>query len=191
MFKHKPRVPFDPATKIQLNVNVNGQTMKHNIKRTLRKIIHLPALQKYYEHQLDWFSTTFDTVDWDIFRLVYMKRARKNLQWINKYCLRNLATGKRMNQQSGTDDERCCSCGAALEDDAHLFQCKDRPQFLQQLTKELIKYDQELDPKLLHLLIDGISIYVHGEIPPSIHTCQVMEQLGPTQNTNNINPYVI
>ena len=95
-----------------------------------------------------------------------------------------------MNQQSVTDDEQCWSYGDALEDDVHLFQCKARPQFLQQLTNELIKYDQELDLKLLNLLLDGIYNYVNGEIPPLIHTCQVMEQLGPTQNTNNINPYI-
>ena len=95
-----------------------------------------------------------------------------------------------MNQKNGTYDERCCSFCAALEDDDHLFQCKAQPQFLQQLTKELIEYDQELDPKLLHLLLEGISNYVKGEIPPSIHMCQVMEQLGPKQNTNNINPYI-
>ena len=40
------------------------------------------------------------------------------------------------------------------------------------------------------MLLDGISNYVKGEISMLIHTCQVMEQLGPKQNTNNINPYV-
>ena len=48
MLEQKPHVPFDPDTKIQLNVN--GQNITYNIKHTLRKIIHLPALQKYYEH---------------------------------------------------------------------------------------------------------------------------------------------
>ena len=67
-----------------------------------------------------------------------------------------------MKQKNGTDDEQCYSCSSAIEDDDHLFQCKSQPQFLQKLTKELIKYDQELDPKLLHLLLDGISNYVKG-----------------------------
>ena len=107
-----------------------------------------------------------------------MKQVQKNLLWINKYCLKKLATEKRMKQRNGTDDEQCCFYGANLEDDDHLFQCKAQPQFLQQLTKELIEYDQELDPKLLHLLLEGISNYVKGEIPPSIHMCQVMEQMG-------------
>ena len=71
ILEQKPHVPFDPDTKIQLYVN--GCTITCNIKHTLREIIHLPALQKYYEIQLDWFSTTFDTVDWEIFRPVYMK----------------------------------------------------------------------------------------------------------------------
>ena len=65
MLDPKPHVLFDPAMKIQLDAN--GCTITRNIKHTLREIIHLPALQKYYETRMDWFSTTFDTVDWDIF----------------------------------------------------------------------------------------------------------------------------
>ena len=41
------------------------------------------------------------------------------------------------------------------------------------------------------MLLDGISNYVKGEISMLIHTCQVMEQIGTNQNTNNIDHYVM
>ena len=48
--------------------------------------------------KLGW--TGFDTADWDIFQLVYKKWAIKNLQWTNKYCLKNLTTGEHTKQRS-------------------------------------------------------------------------------------------
>lgn len=65
MLEQKPHIPFEHSTKLQLQVN--GCTITRNIKHTLREIIHLLTLQNYYETRLDWFSTTFDPVDWDIF----------------------------------------------------------------------------------------------------------------------------
>ena len=81
----KPHVPFNLDTQIQLDYR--GCTITRNLKPTLREKLQLPALQRYYEDWMQWSSTTFDVIDWDIFRPVYRKQAKKNLQWINKFCL--------------------------------------------------------------------------------------------------------
>ena len=49
---------------------------------------------------------------------------------------------------------------------------------MHRICQELHKYKDELDPKLLHLLIYEIFNYVKGKTAPSMYMCQVMEQMG-------------
>lgn len=62
---------------------------------------------------------------------------------------------------------------------------------MHRICQELHKYKDELDPKLLHLLIYEIFNYVKGKTAPSMYMCQVMEQMGQKKNNNNINSYLI
>ena len=75
---------------------------------------------------MEWSSTTFDIIDWDIFCPVYRKQAKKNLQWINKFYLQNLLMGKRLHKIDNCKVTKCYSYGANTEDDDHLFQFKAR-----------------------------------------------------------------
>lgn len=34
-----------------------------------------------------------------------------------------------MQKRGGFDDKRCCSCGASIEIDYHIFQCPKQAQF--------------------------------------------------------------
>lgn len=148
----------------------------------------MPNIRKYYEEKIGWFSPVFDAVDWDIFSPVYRKRAKKNLTWINKYCMQTLPTDQRMKQTGSNEVEHCCTCRANIEDDDHLFQCEKRPQFLKQLQKELKKYANKLDPKLLKLILEGISNYVKNEVDPILKTCQLIEHTGARMG-QEVNPY--
>ena len=170
----KPHVPFNPDTQIQLDYW--GCTITRNLKPTLREKLQLPALQQYYEDRMQWSSTTFDVIDWDIFRPVYRKQAKKNLQWVNKYCLQTLPTGQRLNKVDSCEATRCCSCGVGTEDDDHLFQCRARSTFLRSIRRKLKAYRDELEPNLYDLLVDGISTYVRGTILPFIRTCQQLSK---------------
>ena len=125
---------------------------------------------------MQWSSTTFDVIDWDIFRPVYRKQAKKNLQWINKYCLRTLPTGQRLNKIDSCEATRCYSCGVGTKDDDHLFQCRARSTFLCSIWRKLRDYRDKLDPNLYELLIDGISTYVCGTILPFIRICQLLRK---------------
>ena len=45
-------------------IDINHWTIMQNIKNTLQEIIHLPALWQYYATWINWFSTSFDAIDW-------------------------------------------------------------------------------------------------------------------------------
>ena len=65
LLEPKPHVPFDSNSKFQLDFQ--GYTITWNLKPTLRKNLHLPAIQQYCERRMGWSSTTFDAIYWDIF----------------------------------------------------------------------------------------------------------------------------
>lgn len=180
-------MPFDPASHVQ--VDFQGCTITQNLRPILREKILLPEFRRYCEQRMEWSSTTFDVINWDLFRPIYRKQAKKNLQWINKLCLRNLPTGHQLNKINNCEITKCCSCGANVEDDDHLFQCTKRPNFLKSIRQALKKYRDKLNPKLYQLLYDGIYTYVKGTTLPFIRTCLVLSQKGPATLSHYPTPY--
>ena len=58
--------------------------------------------------------------------------------------MKHLPTGDRMKRRGELDDERCCSCGAPLETDDHLFQCPKRRQFQRSILAVIDEISIEL-----------------------------------------------
>lgn len=65
-----------------------------------------------------------------------------------------------MKQRGEVDDERCCSCGAPLETDDHLFQCPKRPQFQRRILALINESKPKLAPFLHQTLYDGVKQYI-------------------------------
>ena len=61
-----------------------------------------------------------------------------------------------MQKRGGLDDERCCSCGASLETDDHLFQCPKRPQFQRGILGLIEDIKPKLAPHLFQTLYTGV-----------------------------------
>jgi hypothetical protein len=119
--QEKPKVPMDPNMIIQYHIG--GRTMTRDFKRTVREIIQLSPLRKYYCERFGWSDNIFDIIDWDIFRPVYKKHiSTKGVQWMRKFCIKKLPTGERVHKRDHFHDKRCASCWHALEDDNHIFQ---------------------------------------------------------------------
>ena len=97
----KPHVPLDPLVKIQLNFG--GGTVTRNIPYFLWEKLLLPPLRQQYEDKFGWTTNKFNDIDWDIFRPVYKKWAKKKVDWIHNFSTRNLPCGVRMQKHSGTD----------------------------------------------------------------------------------------
>jgi hypothetical protein len=69
--QEKPIIPMDPHTIIQFHID--GRTITRDFKRTVREMIQLKPLGKYYCTRFEWSDILFDAIDWDIFRPVYKK----------------------------------------------------------------------------------------------------------------------
>ena len=69
--QEKPLVPMDPETVIQFHLG--GRTVTRDFKKTVRETIQLTPLRKFYCERFIWSDSTFDIIDWDIFRPVYKK----------------------------------------------------------------------------------------------------------------------
>ena len=69
--QEKPLVPMDPNTVIQFHIG--GRTITREFKKSVREILTLPPLRKFYCEKFEWSNCVFDSIDWDIFRPVYKK----------------------------------------------------------------------------------------------------------------------
>ena len=67
--QEKPIVPLDPDTSI--NFHIEGKTITRDFKSTVREIIQLKPLRKFYCERFKWCDNIFDLIDWDVFRPVY------------------------------------------------------------------------------------------------------------------------
>ena len=65
-----------------------------------------------------------------------------------------------MKRQGELHDERCCSYGAPLETDDHLFQCPKRPQFQRIILALIDELKPKIAPFLHQTLYDGIRQYI-------------------------------
>jgi hypothetical protein len=66
--QEKPIIPMDPHTIIQSHID--GRTITRDFKRTVREMIQLKPLRKYYCTRFEWSDNLFDAIDWDIFQCI-------------------------------------------------------------------------------------------------------------------------
>ena len=153
---------MDPTTCVQ--VHMQGRTITRDLKRTVRKITRTEPLMKYYMERFKWTTNTCRAIDWEVFGWAYKRRIKKKFGWSNKYHLKHLPTGDRMKRRGELDDERCCSYGAPLETDDHLFQCPKRPQFQRRILAAINETKPKMAPFLYRILYDGVKQYIckHG-----------------------------
>jgi hypothetical protein len=134
--QEKPIVPMDPDTIIQ--VYTGGRTITRDFKKSVRKIVHLPTLRKFYCERFGWSENIFDIIDWEIFRPVYTKYiAKKGIQWMHKHCIKKLPTGERVHKRDHFHNKRCALCGHTVEDDGHIFRCVKRKSQRRNILKQI------------------------------------------------------
>ena len=99
----KQKVPMDPDTYVQ--VHIDNKTITRDLKRIIRKVTKIAPLMRYYKNRFDWDGTTCKRIDWEIFGCAYKARIKKKFGWTNKYHLKQLPTGERMQKRGGFDDK--------------------------------------------------------------------------------------
>jgi hypothetical protein len=160
--QEKSIVPMDPDTVIQFSIG--GRITTRDFKRTVREIVQLPTIRKFYCERFGWSDNIFDIIDWDIFRPVYKKYiSTKGVQWMHKFCIKKLPTGERVHRRDHFHDKRCASCWHTLEDDDHLFQCIKRRSPRKKVINQITLMRNRIDPKLCDILQEGLLIYFKGE----------------------------
>ena len=162
MLQEKPYVPMNPSVAIQFHLK--GRTITRDIKKTVREVLSLPKLRKYYYDKFGWNDTVFDSVDWDIFRPVYKKHlAQSGIQWMHKFCSRKLPTGERVHKRDHFHDKRCASCWHPIEDDNHIFTCVKRKAIRRSIIKQTNILRNVVDNKLCDILRERIMADFIGE----------------------------
>ncbi|OEU13908.1 hypothetical protein FRACYDRAFT_242262 [Fragilariopsis cylindrus CCMP1102] len=159
--QEKPIVPMDPNTCIQFHIE--GRTITRNFKNTVREIIQLKPLRKFYCDRFKWSDNIFDLIDWDIFRPVYKKHlATKGIQWIHKFCIKKLPTGERVHQRDHFHDKRCASC-LEHEDDNHILQCSKRRSVRKKVVNQINVLRKTVDKNLCDILQEGLMAYFNRD----------------------------
>ena len=160
--QQKPIVPMDPNTSIQFHIE--GRTITRDFKSTVREMIQVQPLRKYYCNRFNWSDNIFDVIDWDIFRPVYKKYiSSSGIQWLHKYCIKKLPTGERIHKRDHFHDKRCASCWHTVEDDDHIFQCSKRRSIRKKVINQITLMRNRIDPRLCDILQEGIITYFNGE----------------------------
>jgi hypothetical protein len=159
--QEKPIVPLDPNTCVQFHIE--GRTITRNFKNTVREIIQLKPLRKFYCIRFKWSDNIFDLIDWDIFRPVYRKHlATKGIQWIHKFCIKKLPTGERVHQRDHYHDNRCASC-LEDEDDDHILQCSKRRSVRKKVVNQINVLRKTVDKNLCDILQEGLMAYFNRD----------------------------
>jgi hypothetical protein len=65
LLQEKVIIPMDPNTIIQFHIE--GRTITRDFKQTVREIVQLPTLRKYYCERFKWSDNILTIIDWDIF----------------------------------------------------------------------------------------------------------------------------
>jgi hypothetical protein len=156
------RLQEKPNTIVQFHIE--GRIITRDFKRTVREMIELTPLRKFYCNRFEWSENIFDAIDWDIFRPVYKKHiASKGIQWLHKYCIMKLPTGERIHKRDHFHDKRCALCWHTLEDDDHIFQCVKRRSLRKKVINQINLMRNRVDPRLCDILQEGLLTYFKGE----------------------------
>ncbi|OEU19894.1 hypothetical protein FRACYDRAFT_235957 [Fragilariopsis cylindrus CCMP1102] len=159
--QEKPIVPMDPNTCIQFHIE--GRTITRNFKNTVREIIQLKPLRKFYCIRFKWSDNIFDLIDWDVFRPVYKKRlTTKGIAWMHKFCIKKLPTGERVHKRDHFHDKRCASC-LDDEDDDHILQCDNRRSVRKKVVNQINVLRKTVDKNLCDILQEGLMAYFKGD----------------------------
>ena len=94
-----------------------------------------------------------------------------------------------MKRRGELDDERCCSCGAPLETDDHLFQCPKRPQFQRRILALIDELKPKIAPFHYRTLYNGIRQYIckyenSNENKPNTNNTEKLTKDGDAPNSN-------
>ena len=65
-----------------------------------------------------------------------------------------------MQKRGGFDAERCCSCGASIETNDHLYQYPKQPQFQREILALIEEFQLKLAPHLFQTLYKGVKQYI-------------------------------
>jgi hypothetical protein len=159
--REKPTIPMDPNTIIQFHIG--GRTITRDFKKTVREIIQLTTIRKFYCKRFGWSDNIFDIIDWDIFRPVYKKyTSAKGVQWIHKFCIKKLPTGERIHKRDHFHDKRCTSCWHKTEDNDHILQCNKRRSLRKKVTNQINLMRNCIDPRMCDILQEGLLTYFKG-----------------------------
>ena len=121
----------------------------------------LSELTAHYWHLRS--NEIFDTIDWDTFSTVFAKSKGKR-NFLTKFCVNHLPTGKRLHDRVGTENNLCPTCLAETETDDHLLQCchPSRARWRSDFVKTIhTRLEPFLCPVLLDILRKGIHHYLH------------------------------
>jgi hypothetical protein len=85
------------------------------------------------------------------------------LQWVHKFCTKKFPTGERIHKRDYFHDKRCASCWHALEDDNHIFQCKQRRSLRKKIVNQITLMRNRIDPRLCDILQEGLLTYFNDD----------------------------
>ena len=144
----------------------HGATITNNIRDRVRAVIHNPY--SYLCDRYDWTQSTYSTIDWDSFGIVFSRKSSKNRQFTFKLCNRKLPTGLRLSKIHQKHECRCSSCTAEIEDDNHIFCCPARRHLRYEIIRRLkLNVFKFLDPSLQTILREGMFSYFNNQPPPN------------------------
>jgi hypothetical protein len=150
--QEKPIIPMDPNTIIRFHIR--GRTITRDFKRAVGEIIQLPSVRKFYCKRFEWSNNIFDIIDWDIFRPVYEKyTSAKGVQWMHKFCIKKLPTGKRIHKRDHCHNKKYASYWHTLEDDNHIFQCNKRQSLRKKVINQINLMRNRINPRMRDILL--------------------------------------
>jgi hypothetical protein len=163
----QPLVTFIPASKAHLQVN--GTSITHHIPSQLRYLCNRQASKEYLLHRYGWTASTFESVDWNLFRTTFLASTFNLRLFIVKLVNHLHPLGYRQHRLNPHHRPSCPSCHHPLEDDYHLLHCTraSRRALISDVMQRLpsLFNRRNVDPFLRSLLRHALLLLLDPEHP--------------------------
>jgi len=154
-----PKETITLRTFSYLKIGDKFTTSKPNL--ALRKAAQIQSQIPFLQKKFNWSQRTFDDIDWEVHSAALRTFKCQDRHKIIKFIHHWLPTGKRLHRESkGMYPQSCFLCGAQIETNMHLFQCKHNDQVLisTHLALDILSLREKMksDRHLQNLLHVGI-----------------------------------
>jgi hypothetical protein len=154
--------PYTKRYPDYIHLKINDTIITRESKKWLRDHASRIPIQQYYSQKTGWSTQIFNTIHWSAQQAVMSRYDSNDQRRVLKFVHGWLPTYDRLYREKLANSQRCPLCFYLVENNAHLFNCRNpSQQTIQKSMIDRIRKDNQCNSRreLIHAITEGIT---HG-----------------------------